>query len=102
MSQTNEEEPHATHKVSYGRFLLIWAGLISLTGLTVAVAGMNLGHWIVVTSLSIAALKTTLVLNIFMHLKFEERVFRIFVLAALIILLIFFTLTFIDYGYYGS
>ena len=102
MSHIDETASHTTHQVSYGRLLLIWAGLIALTGLTVTVAGINLGPWIVVTALSIAALKTTLVLNIFMHLKFEERVFRIFVLVALVILLIFFTLTFIDYGFHGS
>jgi cytochrome c oxidase subunit 4 len=86
--------------VSYGRYILIWLGLVGFTGLTVALAGIELGRWIVVTALVIASVKTTLVLNIFMHLKFEDRLFRIFVLVAVAVLAIFFTLTFFDYAFY--
>jgi len=92
-------EVHA-HKVTYGQFFLIYLGLIALTGLTVALAGIDLGRWILVSALGIASVKTILVLNIFMHLKFEDSLFRWFVGVALLILGIFFALTFFDYAFH--
>ena len=69
-------------------------------GLTVALAGIDLGRWILVSALGIASVKTILVLNIFMHLKFEDSLFRWFVGVALLILGIFFALTFFDYAFH--
>ena len=66
-----------------------------------ALAGIELGSIVVVTALVIASIKAILVLNVFMHLKFEDRVFRLFVAAALAVLVIFFALTFMDYGFHG-
>ncbi len=88
------------HAARYGNYLLIWIGLLALTGITVALAGINLGRWLVLTSLTIAAIKTTLVLNVFMHLRSEERLFRIFVGVAVLTLTIFIVLTFFDYAFY--
>jgi cytochrome c oxidase subunit IV len=89
-----------THIVGYGQYLLIWFGLIALTGITVAVSGIDLGRWVIITALTIASIKTLLVLNIFMHLKFEDRTFRIFVAVAVLTLTIFIVLTFFDYAFH--
>jgi cytochrome c oxidase subunit IV len=88
------------HIVSYGQYFLIWLGLLALTIITVALGGIDLGDWVVITALTIASIKTMLVLNIFMHLKFEERTFRIFVLVAGITMAIFIILIFSDYAFY--
>lgn len=96
------DDRHGSHVVSYGQFVLIWLGLLALTGITVALAGINLGRWVVVTALVIASVKTFLVGSIFMHLKFESRLFRIFVYVAIGTLVIFIGLTFIDYGFQGN
>jgi cytochrome c oxidase subunit IV len=98
MSQIQKYQQH--HPISYGRYLLIWLGLIALTGTTVTFAGMNLGRWIIITALSIASIKSLLVLNIFMHLKFEDRIFRIFVVVAMVTFMIFISLTFFDYAFH--
>lgn len=96
-----DQHPHdAPHVVSYGQYVLIWLGLLALTGITVALAGIDLGRWVIVTALVIAAIKSTLVLNIFMHLKFEHRMFRWFVVIALATLAIFFILLFFDYAFH--
>jgi cytochrome c oxidase subunit IV len=97
MTQPEDHQPH--EPVSYGRYILIWLGLMALTGATVTFAGMNLGRWVIITALTIAAIKSSLVLNIFMHLKFEERIFRIFVLIAMVTFIIFISLTFFDYAF---
>lgn len=88
------------HAPGYGQLFVIWFGLLALTGLTVALAGINLGPWIVVSALSIASIKSLLVLNVFMHLKFEDRVFRAFVIVAGLTLAIFLILIFADYAFY--
>ena len=61
---------------------------------------MNLGRWIIITALSIASIKSMLVLNIFMHLKYEDRIFKIFVAVALLTFVIFISLTFFDYAFH--
>ena len=102
MMEHQEHSPEhngATHIVSYGRYILIWFGLVMLTCTTVALSGMDLGRWIILTALTIASVKTTLVLGVFMHLNFEERMFRFFALIAGATFLIFISLTFFDYAF---
>jgi cytochrome c oxidase subunit IV len=84
---------------AYGHYVLIWIGLVALTALTVALAGISLGRWVIFTALTIAGIKSTMVLFHFMHLRSEDRVFRIFVLAAILTLVIFVVLTFFDYAF---
>jgi cytochrome c oxidase subunit IV len=89
----------AAHTTSYGQLLLVWFGLLALTGLTVALAGINLGRWIIISALSIASVKTILVVNVFMHLRHEGKVFRAFVAVAMVTFVIFIVLTFFDYAF---
>jgi caa(3)-type oxidase, subunit IV len=84
----------------FGKQILLWFGLIALTGITVTIAGIDLGRWVIVTSLVIASVKSVLVLNVFMHLKFEDRMFKIFVAVAVATLAVFISLTFFDYAFY--
>jgi len=101
MSGQHDSHPtEKAHIVSYGSSILIWIGLLSLTGITVALAGIDLGRWVIITALTIASVKTALVLSVFMHLKFEDRMFRIFLLVALATLAIFLVLTFADYAFH--
>ena len=98
----NEHSAHAPgpHSVSYARYVIIWFGLVALTALTVALAGIELGRWVIITALVIAAVKSLLVLNIFMHLRFEDRVFRVFTTVAFATFLIFIVMTFFDYAFH--
>jgi cytochrome c oxidase subunit IV len=98
MSQPELYKNHSN--ASYGSYIIIWLGLLALTMLTVALAGINLGRWIIISALAIASTKSVLVLNHFMHLKSEDRIFRIFVTIAVATLAIFITLTFFDYAFY--
>jgi len=101
MAVNTEDHPaHPQHTVSYASYLLIWLGLIALTAMTVAAAGIDLGRWVIITALGIASIKTVLVLAVFMHLKFEDRVFRVFLAVALVTLAIFIILTFFDYAFH--
>jgi len=83
----------------YGIYILVWLGLLTLTAVTVAVAGINFGALTITTALVIASIKSYLVLTIFMHLSIEQRVFRIFLLVALFFFIISIVLLFADYSF---
>ncbi|WP_337865863.1 cytochrome C oxidase subunit IV family protein [Ignavibacterium sp.] len=96
---SNHSENHTQHNHGYGVYILVWLVLMALTGITVAVAGINFGKLTVATALTIASIKTYLVLTIFMHLRSESKTFRVFVGVALLFLLISFVLLFTDYSF---
>lgn len=87
------------HSHSYGIYILVWFGLMTLTAVTVAVAGINFGALTVATALLVASIKSFLVLKIFMHLNVEQKVFKAFVGAALFFIIISFVLLFADYSF---
>mgnify|MGYP001552605534 FL=1 len=91
-------EEHA-HIVPYKTFMIIWIALLILTGVTVWVAQYNLGPLNIWVALSIATLKSALVVAVFMHMKYESWLFKISLLSALAILAIFIGLTFFDVLY---
>lgn len=87
------------HVVGYGTYVLIWLALLVFTALTVSVAGMDLGRLSVITALAVATAKSGLVLNYFMHLKYEDRVFKIMLLVSIVTLATILGLTFFDIAY---
>lgn len=91
-------EQHA-HIVPYRTFIVVWLTLLILTGVTVAVAQVNLGALNVWVALGIATLKSALVVAFFMHMKYETPLFKLALLAALAILAIFIGMTFLDVLY---
>ncbi len=99
MQQNETHVAEHVHKHSYGIFILVWLSLMILTAITVAVAGINLGALTVATALAIACIKSYLVLTIFMHLRVEQTVFKIFVGVALLFIIISFVLLFADYSF---
>ena len=87
------------HIVPYRTFILVWIALLILTGVTVAVAQFHFGALNVWVALGIATLKAGLVVAVFMHMKYEQPLFKLALLAALAILAIFIGLTFFDVLY---
>ena len=88
-----------SHIVPYRTFILIWIVLLILTGVTVGVAQIDLGAMNIWVALTIATCKSALVVTIFMHLKYEQMLFKLAVLAALSILAIFIGFTLLDVLY---
>ena len=83
-------ESHHHHIQPYSHLLAVLAGLLALTGVTVAVSRIELGALNIWMAILIASVKSSLVLLFFMHLKYEGRFIRItflvtiFTLAVLI------------------
>lgn len=99
MNEQHTQTEHHEIGHGYGIYILVWLGLLTLTGITVAVAGINLGGLTVATALIIASIKSYLVLTIFMHLRVEQTAFKVFVIVALFFIIVSFVLLFSDYSF---
>lgn len=88
-----------THILSFKTQLIIMGILIILTLLAVGVTKINLGSAAVIVILSIAAIKTFLVMSYYMHLKFDKPFYRIMVTLLFVLFLAVLLVTFLDYIY---
>lgn len=95
MSHGHEEEVHI---VNYSTHTLVWFGLLMLSGLTVAAAGINLGSINLLIAMIIATMKASLVLAYFMHVKFEKPALQFIILFVIIFMLVVFAETFVDFA----
>jgi cytochrome c oxidase subunit 4 len=99
--ELKRESEEKFHPVKPKTYVLVWVGLLILTGVTVSLAGMDLGRLSVVVALIIAAVKSALVLNFFMHLKYEKDLllFKLMIPGILAILVLFIGITFFDVAF---
>jgi cytochrome c oxidase subunit 4 len=89
--------PHV-HVTPLPVYLTVFATLMVLTGVTVAVAYVNLGEFNKVVALGIAAFKATIVVLYFMHVKHASKLTKLFAVTGIFFLVILFGLTMSDYG----
>jgi cytochrome c oxidase subunit IV len=92
----HEHEEHAHGPVGYGMYFLTWFSLLVLTAITVTAAGMHFGSLSIVVALFIALIKATIVLYLFMHLKYEDRLFHRLLWVVIFAIVVFIGLTFTD------
>ena len=92
-------ESNDKHQFGYLTYIFVWLSLIAFTALTVTVAGVSLGKYTLLVALLIAAVKSALVINIFMHIKFDEPIFKVFLALSGFTLIVIFILTFVDFLY---
>jgi len=92
-------ENEKNHIIPYSTFLLVLALLITLTLVSVSVTRIYLGTFTVFMALLIAAVKSSFVLRIFMHLKFEKKIFTFMALAVILLICVVILITLLDYIY---
>ncbi len=90
-------EKENDHIIPYSKFLYVLLILIALTLTSVAFTQIYLGTLTVVLALLIAMVKSTFVLRIFMHLKFENKMFSRMIGAVALLICVVITLTLLDY-----
>jgi len=88
---------HEVHVTPIRTYVLIFATLLSLTGLTIWVAFQDLGRGNDFVALGIAVIKMTLVILWFMHVKHSSRLTKIVVVSGFFWLIILFSFTLSDY-----
>jgi cytochrome c oxidase subunit 4 len=72
MSYGKTKTAGAVHIVPIGVLTAVFAALLFLTGLTVLVAGVDLGNLNLYVAMGIAGVKASLVLLYFMHLRYDR------------------------------
>ncbi len=87
------------HIISYKTLFLVLLALMALTGITVGASYVDLGKLNVWVALGIASVKGSLVLLIFMHMKFEGRALVLSFLSTIAFLAIMIGFTFWDIAF---
>jgi len=90
---------HKQHISSYSSHLLVLLILVALTFVTVAITSVPLGAFNTTAAMIIASTKAAIVLLYFMHLKFDDKIFRFMVTLVLAIYAVVIVITFFDYLY---
>ena len=85
------------HVDSVRTYAGVWVILLILTGVTTAVAYVDLGPFSVVVALAIAVMKMLLVALFFMHVRHSTRLTRLVVLGGLLWLAILIFMTLADF-----
>ena len=78
-------------------YLLVWASLLVLLAVTVAVSYIHLGWLNPVVAVGIAAIKAVIIILFFMHVRYGPKVLWVFVGAGFFWLGILFALALGDY-----
>lgn len=84
------------HIIPFKTYVLVFAALIVLTFITVAVSWFDFGAFNPLIAFLIASIKASLVLSIFMHLKYDGYMNRVIFGTAIFFLLLFWILSFLD------
>lgn len=85
------------HVDSVKTYALVWIALLILTGVTTAVAYIDLAQFSVVVALAIAVCKMLLVALFFMHVRHSTQLTKLVVLGGLMWLGILLTLSMADF-----
>ena len=85
------------HVVSVRAYLGVFLALMVLTGITVWAAGQDFGAYNTAVAVGIAVTKATLVVLIFMHVKWSSKLTQLYVVAGVVFLLILIAITMSDY-----
>jgi cytochrome c oxidase subunit 4 len=76
------------HVVPEATFFKILMALLVLTIVTVLAAQVDLGKWNIVGAIVIATIKATLVISVFMHGKYENKIILTYMIIPFILLVI--------------
>ncbi len=87
------------HIVPYRTYGLILLLLLVLTATSVVVTQIELTKWSTAVALLIASTKSAFVLAIFMHLKFDQKIFRVMAILIILLLVSVIIVTFLDYAF---
>ena len=79
-----------THVCSFQLLTAVFAGLLMFTVMTVAVSLFDFGSFNLLIAMAIAAVKASLVITVFMHLRWDTAINNIAFLSSLLFLALLF------------
>ena len=89
---------HPPHVVPASLFMGVLVGLLFLTIITVAVSRLDFGSFNMLIAMAIAAVKASLVMTFFMHLKWDTAINNITIISSFLFLALLFIFTIADYS----
>ena len=92
----NQAASSVPHILPLRIYLGVAGALLVLTAITIFAAQADFGSWNLVVALLIAAAKAILVALFFMHLKYDNRIYSVIFVGAILFLGIFITFTMFD------
>ena len=97
MIETNGKHDFVHHVTPRGVYYMIFAALMVLTVITVAVAYQDFGAWNVPIAFGIATLKATVVVLFFMHVIHSPKLTGVILVSSIMMLVVLFVWTLSDY-----
>ena len=94
-----KDNPEFPHIISFKTLIGILVLLLILTSLTVGISMIDLGKLNVWAALIIAAIKSSLVILFFMHVKFESMAIKIYFISTICFVAILIGFIFWDIAY---
>lgn len=95
-----DHQNHGTHSPHHilplATYFKVFGALICLTVITVAAAQIDFGSFNAIVAFAIATVKAYLVAAIFMHLKYDDKMNRIILAAAVFFLLVLWFFSILD------
>ncbi len=95
MGSSHSQEHHVIPFKTYLQVLLV---LLVLTVVTVAAAQVNFGPFNTLIAMAIASVKAGLVLAIFMHLKYDDRLYLVAFGSAVFFLILLYAFCWLDHA----
>ena len=100
--ETHAEEHHGPHAVPLWLLTLIFGALLVLTFLTVGVTYVDFGYNMnLLVAMAIALVKAALVGLYFMHLRWDAPLNGFILVASLLFVTLFITISLVDTGQYA-
>jgi len=94
---------HSGHHVcSFRLFAGVFSALLFLTIITVIVSRFDFGGFNMIIAMAIAAVKASLVMSIFMHMRWDTAINNIAFLSSILFLSLLFLFTLADYATRGD
>jgi len=84
------------HVLPLSTYLTVGGALLLLTCVTVLVSRFQFGEWNLIVAMAVAAVKATLVLLFFMHLKYDNKLYTFAFLISVAFLAVFIIFTMLD------
>ena len=98
----NEHAAHGHHIIPISTLLKVFGGLLALTGITVSLSPLDLGMFEVPVALGLASAKATLVVMIFMALKYDNPVNTLTFSVGVLFVIVFLSFTLLDTAFRGD
>jgi cytochrome c oxidase subunit IV len=91
-----QEDAQHHHIIPLKSYITVFVTLVALTVLTVAASRFDFGSMNTVINIGIASVKASLVLAIFMHLKYDDKLYLVVILTGIFFLIVMYFFSILD------